>query len=779
MRQSREAVPFVPPASSNGANGNGASSNGATPHGVSHVALPANAARTPSLTLVVPTRNEAGNIEMLIERLERVAPKSVLEIVFVDDSDDDTPAVIRRVAARAGRQVRLIHRPPGERGDGLGGAVLQGLQVARAPWICVMDADLQHPPELIEEMLARADSGDVDIVMASRFCESGQAETGFGRLRAAISAGSKAAAVLGFPVRLRGVTDPMSGFFMVRRGAIELQKLRPRGFKILLEILVRTPGLRRAEVPFEFGVRHAGESKASLHEGFVYLGQLGRLRLGDRLVRMGRFGIVGALGLAVNAAAFAVFLTLLGFHYLVAAVIATQVSTLWNFAGAERWVFRDRKPANSGKSRLGLYFVVNNVALLLRGPLLFVLIGSFAVNAHVANMISLIALGLARFFVADSWIWRGATQLQTTYRYSLHGIVSVESPVALRELERFRVPRLYERPTIRVRIGKLSRPQSELVTQLAFLARHTRYDEGLGRLGFAIEIGFGKSVEVLASPLLGWSPHVLYTNVIEPIIRWSLVRRDYALVHGACVAYGGEGVMITARTDTGKTTTVLKLLDTCGGEFLSDDLTIVGRDGTLLAYPKPMTISRHTVAAIRTPLLSWRERMALIPQSRIHSRSGRQFAFALTKSRLPIATINAIVQLIVPPPKYHVERLVPGVRMASGARLGRFIVIERGGTGSDKLDEAEAAGVLRENSDDAFGFPPYSSIVDFLRAQNGQDLEAVEHEIVRSALRGVPAVVLRSETMDWFERISANLGVAPQLQNEQAPPEAAVAPALT
>ena len=106
----------------------------------------------------------------------------------------------------------------------------------------------------------------------------------------------------------------------------------------------------------------------------------------------------------------------------------------------------------------------------------------------------------------------------------------------------------------------------------------------------------GERIEVIASPLLQRSPHVLYTNVVEPILRWTFASKGYALVHAACFADGDHAFMLTARTDTGKTTTTLKLLDHFPYSFLSDDLTIVCPDGRVLAYPKPLTISRHTVA---------------------------------------------------------------------------------------------------------------------------------------------------------------------------------------
>jgi dolichol-phosphate mannosyltransferase len=152
--------------------------------------------------------------------------------------------------------------------------------VTRAPWVCVLDADLQHPPEVIPELLAAAERGEVDVVVASRYCRYGSAGA-LGRVRALISVASTAAAKLLFPVRLHGVTDPMSGFFLVRSDAVDLEVLRPRGLKILLELLVRSRGLHLGEVGFAFALRTAGESKGSLGEGLGHLASLLRLRLGQ------------------------------------------------------------------------------------------------------------------------------------------------------------------------------------------------------------------------------------------------------------------------------------------------------------------------------------------------------------------------------------------------------------------------------------------------------------------------------------------------------------------
>ena len=160
---------------------------------------------------------------------------------------------------------------------------------------------------------------------------------------------------------------------------------------------------------------------------------------------------------------------------------------------------------------------------------------------------------------------------------------------------------------------------------------------------------------------------MLYTNVVEPILRWQLVGLGHALVHAACFADGDDAFLVTALTDTGKTTTMLKVLDGSDLRFVSDDLVIMSPDGVVRSFPKPLTISAHTVHALRDTMLTLGERLALIPQSRVHSREGRRLAFWLTKHRLPVASINALIQLVIPPPKYHVQRLVRDVQSAEAA----------------------------------------------------------------------------------------------------------------
>jgi len=224
------------------------------------------------LSLVVPTLNEAGNIDKLITALTEALRETPYgyEIVVVDDgSTDGTVEQVRDWTKRDAR-VRLFSRT-GERG--LAGAVLYGWSQSRANLLGVIDADLQHPPELLPELLKQTEHADIAI--ASRYARN-QGTKGWNPLRAAVSRLSTLAAAPLIKKNL-GVTDPMSGFFVIRRRCIEGLVFQTTGFKLLLEILVRGRIRTAREVPYQFGLRRAGRSKASASVAFHYLHLLGRL----------------------------------------------------------------------------------------------------------------------------------------------------------------------------------------------------------------------------------------------------------------------------------------------------------------------------------------------------------------------------------------------------------------------------------------------------------------------------------------------------------------------
>ncbi|HET6398071.1 MAG TPA: polyprenol monophosphomannose synthase [Candidatus Thermoplasmatota archaeon] len=221
-------------------------------------------------TVVLPTYREAANIGALLREL-RAALGPDVELLVVDDDSPDGTAV---AAAQADVGARVIVRK-GERG--LGSAVLRGIREAAAPFVLVMDADGQHPVEAVARMVERAGATSADLVLGSRYA-SGGGESVFTTRRRAMSRGAAALARLFLPqVRRLGVSDPMSGLFLVRKQVLDGIELRPTGFKILLEVLGRAPVRSLEEVGYTFQPRRNGESKLGTRVMAQYLLQLARL----------------------------------------------------------------------------------------------------------------------------------------------------------------------------------------------------------------------------------------------------------------------------------------------------------------------------------------------------------------------------------------------------------------------------------------------------------------------------------------------------------------------
>lgn len=338
----------------------------------------------------MPTFNEAPNVAELVRRSIAAVAGVEAEILFVDDSTDDTPDVIRAVAATAAIPVRLIHRDQGT--GGLGGAVLEGYRAAAADVCIVIDGDLQHPPETIPALYARYRQGGADVVVASRYVAGGASQGLADKTRVFVSKASTALTKAMFPIRLKDTTDPMTGFFLVDRTAIDLDGLQPRGFKILLEILARKT-LRVAEVPFSFADRFAGESKASMRQGLRFLTQLAALRFG----KMSLFAVIGGLGAIANVL-IVWALTHAGVGYITSAIIAAEVTIIANFLLIERFVFQDMRGQASGVgSRFAKSFLFNNAEAVIRIPIVALMVSTSHISAVVATAITLVVAFFVRF----------------------------------------------------------------------------------------------------------------------------------------------------------------------------------------------------------------------------------------------------------------------------------------------------------------------------------------------------------------------------------------------
>ncbi|HWE04846.1 MAG TPA: polyprenol monophosphomannose synthase [Tepidisphaeraceae bacterium] len=225
----------------------------------------------PQVSIIVPTLNEAENLPLLVPRIGAAMKTRSFEIIVVDDhSSDDTPIVCRRLAQGFPIVLRSRLQPK----DGLSGAVLDAMTAARGKYLVVMDADLQHPPEKIPELLAALESGEADFVVGSRYIPGGSTHGSWGFYR---RFNSRLATLLARP--FAGEThDPMSGFFALRRETYErAERLTPLGYKVGLELMCKCRAQRVREIPIHFSTRTHGQSKLTAAQRFKYLEHLSRL----------------------------------------------------------------------------------------------------------------------------------------------------------------------------------------------------------------------------------------------------------------------------------------------------------------------------------------------------------------------------------------------------------------------------------------------------------------------------------------------------------------------
>jgi dolichol-phosphate mannosyltransferase len=250
------------------------------------------------ICVIVPALNEAANLPLLLPRIDSALAGRKYRVVIVDDnSQDNTREVCAELAGRYPLQLIVREQPK----DGLSGAVLDGIRATGARLIVVMDADLQHPPEKIPELLAPLESGQADFTIGSRYVEGGSMESSWGILR---RLNSSVATLLAYPFAGR-VRDPMSGFFALRRETFDgARRLTPLGYKIALELMCKARVQRVVEVPIHFGVRAHGESKLNLKQQFKYLEHLSRLYdfTFPRASPVIKFAIVTAVGWAMGLA---------------------------------------------------------------------------------------------------------------------------------------------------------------------------------------------------------------------------------------------------------------------------------------------------------------------------------------------------------------------------------------------------------------------------------------------------------------------------------------------
>ncbi|MFF3936317.1 glycosyltransferase [Streptomyces phaeofaciens] len=356
-----------------------------------------------AVTIVVPTFNESANIRRLLHQItESVPARLPCEVVFVDDSTDDTPEVVRDAAKDCPYPVTVIHRE--EPVGGLGGAVVEGMKAAGSDWIVVMDGDCQHPPSLVPELVATGERSGAGLVVASRYIKGGSRAGLAGSYRVAVSRGATWLTKTLFPRRLHGISDPMSGFFAIRRSAVTADVLKPLGYKILLELAVRSRPRRVSEVPFVFQDRFAGESKSSAQEGLRFLRHLAGLRTASPAARMVGFGLIGLTGFLPNL--FGLYaLTAAGLHYVPAEILANQLGVAWNFVLIEHLLFRDRRSHRRWWDRAGRFALLANADLVLRIPLIALFVHRFGMGALSATALALVTTFVLRFAGTEALVY--------------------------------------------------------------------------------------------------------------------------------------------------------------------------------------------------------------------------------------------------------------------------------------------------------------------------------------------------------------------------------------
>lgn len=366
------------------------------------------------LSIVIPTYNEGDNIVPLVERVDSALAGRDYEILFVDDdSQDGTAGIIEDLAARY--PVRVAVRKT-ERG--LASAVVHGIANTTGQRVLVMDADLQHPPEVIPKLIEAAENG-ADVVVASRYVPGGACQD-WGLFRKLVSAVSTLIAHIFLPPT-RPVKDPMSGFFMFDRKVVANARLQPRGYKILLEILMEGKFGKVAEVPFTFVTRDEGESKLNARQQIEYLRHIYSLmRRKGELARFFKFCLVGGSGIIVNVGLYWLLTRFAGFTPLdgavagnilsgnVALTISIEVSIITNFILNNLFTFADRnkKGIITFLGRLLNFNLICLIGALIQIGVTNLLAVGLGLYDLLSLAIAIVVAMLWNYLLNTWWTWR-------------------------------------------------------------------------------------------------------------------------------------------------------------------------------------------------------------------------------------------------------------------------------------------------------------------------------------------------------------------------------------
>lgn len=372
------------------------------------------------LSLIVPTYNESGNIEKIVRILSNLLDQALpnnYELIIVDDNSPDRTWELAQLLMQEYPHLHIMRRQT-ERG--LSTAVIRGWQAARGELLGVIDGDLQHPPEVLLKLLAELDQG-ADLAVASRHVEEGGVSD-WSIMRRFLSRGAQMLGLVILPRAISRVSDPMSGYFMVRRSAIAGQLLNPLGYKILIEVLGRGAIGRIAEVGYIFQEREEGESKVTWKQYKEYIhhllrlrfstGRLGRVRqkIDFPIGRFSRFILVGFSGLIVDMGSLYLLYDISGLGLTRSAILAAELAIINNFFWNDRWTFRDlsKKQQQWRKvlKRLTKFNIICLMGLILKILLLNTLFNGLHLNVYVANFLAIAAVTVWNFWINLKLSWR-------------------------------------------------------------------------------------------------------------------------------------------------------------------------------------------------------------------------------------------------------------------------------------------------------------------------------------------------------------------------------------
>lgn len=354
------------------------------------------------ISVVIPTFEERENIPILFDRIFKVFKKikQEFEIIVVDDnSGDGTDKIVRKYSKDY--PVHLIVR---KKEKGLATACVEGFKISKGEIIIVMDADLQHPPEKIPELINSIKNGS-DVAIASRYIAGG--ETGDWKIsRKFVSKGATSLANLFFD-ELKDIKDQQSGFFAFKKEIIKDVKLEPKGYKILLEILILGNYEKVSEIPYEFGKRNSGQSKLGFLTIFSYVSHLIHLLwTSGKLTKLIKFCIVGLLGVVVNLGIL-YYLTNLGLYYIISGAVSTEASILANFFLNRAWTFREEAKYVSMKNAIVKDHITRAISSIsIQLVSLYVFTELFNRYYLLSMTIGIIISTVWNFVGNSKWVWK-------------------------------------------------------------------------------------------------------------------------------------------------------------------------------------------------------------------------------------------------------------------------------------------------------------------------------------------------------------------------------------